>query len=71
MFRTDVNEVDVQPIDLGGELRQCVQFRLALAPIVICSPIARECLDGCQLHALRFVRNSFPFGPLSSKRAIY
>ena len=34
VLRTDVNEVDVQPIDLGHELRQGVQPRLALAPVV-------------------------------------
>src|SRR6516162_10303440 len=38
MFRTNVNEMNVQPIDLGYELRQCIQFRLALPPIVICPP---------------------------------
>ena len=35
MFRTDVDEMNVDPIDPGNELRECVQFRLALAPIVI------------------------------------
>src|SRR5215470_11304051 len=34
MFRTNVNEVNVEPIDLGDELREGVQSRLALAPIV-------------------------------------
>ena len=37
MFRANVNEMNVEPIDLGHELRQGVQFRLALAPIVACS----------------------------------
>jgi hypothetical protein len=34
--------MNVQPIDLGDELRQGVQFRLDLAPIVIRRPIARK-----------------------------
>ena len=29
MFRTNVNEMNVEPVDLGDELRQGVQFRLA------------------------------------------
>ena len=57
MFRTNVNEMNVQPIDLGHELRQGVQSRLALAPIVIRRPIARELLHRRELHALRFIRD--------------
>ena len=53
MFRTNVNEMNVQSIDLGDELRQGVQFRLALAPVVVCRPIAREFLNRRELHALR------------------
>ena len=30
MFRTNVNEVDVQPIDLGDELRQGLSFASTL-----------------------------------------
>ena len=63
MFRTNVNEMNVQPIDLGHELRQGVQFRLALAPIVICRPIAREFLHRRERHALRFIRDRFPVRP--------
>jgi len=64
MFRTNVNEMNVQPIDLGDEIRQGVQFRLALAPIVFCPPVARECLNRRELHALRRIRDCFPFRPL-------
>ena len=63
MFRTNVNEMNVQPIDLGDELRQGVQFRLDLAPVVICRPIARERLNRRELHALRCIRDRFPFRP--------
>ena len=43
VVRADVNEVNIQPIDLGHELRQGVQLRLALAPMM-CGPVAREFL---------------------------
>ena len=38
-------------------------LRLALAPVVIRRPIARERLNRRELHALRGVRDGFPFGP--------
>jgi hypothetical protein len=63
MFGTNMNKMNVEPIDLGYELRQGVQFRLALAPVVICRPRAREFLKSCELHALRFIRDRLPLGP--------
>jgi hypothetical protein len=59
MLRADVNKVDVQAVDLGDEIRIGVQPGLALAPIVIRRPIARECLGQRELNALRSVRDSF------------
>jgi hypothetical protein len=52
MFRANVNEMDVEPVDLGNELRQRVQFRLAFAPIVFFAPIARELPHHFERHAL-------------------
>jgi hypothetical protein len=63
MFRTNVKEMNVQPVDLGHELRQGVQFGLAFAPIVICPPIARDFLNRRELHALRFIGDRFPVRP--------
>ncbi len=63
MFRTNVNEMNVQPIDLGDELRQGVQFCLTLAPVVICHPVVREFLHGRELHALRLIANGFLLRP--------
>jgi hypothetical protein len=37
----------------------CVEPRFHLAPVVIRGPITREFLDRRELHALRFVRDSF------------
>jgi hypothetical protein len=64
MFRTNVNEMNVQPINLGDEIRQGVQLGLDLALIVICRPIAGERLGRRELHALRCIRDRFPLGPL-------
>jgi hypothetical protein len=45
MLGTDVDEMDVQPVDLGHELRQGVQYGLAPAPVIIRRPVAREVLQ--------------------------
>ena len=55
MLGTNVDEVDVQPVDLGDELRQGVQSRLTGAPVVVGRPVAREVLHDRQGHALRVV----------------
>src|SRR5919106_3215202 len=69
MLRADVNEVNVQPIDLGDELRQSLEFRLALAPVVLRRPIARECLDRRELHALRRIIDGLLFWPARRRDA--
>src|SRR6266404_4479849 len=64
MLRTHVNEMNVEAIDLSDEVRHGLQFRLALAPVVVGSPIAREFLHRCELHSLRCVRDLFSLWPL-------
>src|SRR5437588_3773146 len=64
MFRTNMNEMNVQPVDLGDELREGFQLRLALAPVVIGRPIAGEFLHRRELDALRLIGDCFPFRPL-------
>ena len=64
VLRTDVNEMNVQSIDLGDELRQGVQFRFDLAPVILCRPIARERLGRRELHSLRCIRDRFSLGPI-------
>ena len=56
--------MNVEPVDLGDEVRQGVEPRLDLAPVVLGRPIARELLHRGELHALRVVRHLFPVGPL-------
>ena len=67
--RPDVDEVDVHPVDLGRELRQRVQPRLARAPVVIGRPVAGELLDRRQLHALRPVFDQLLGGPARRRDA--
>ena len=55
MSRPNVNEMDVQTIDFGDELREGIQAPLALAPVVFCRPVAREFLHRRELHALRCI----------------
>src|ERR1700683_4440048 len=64
MLRTDMDEMNVQSVDLGDELRQSVQSCLALAPIVFGAPIARECLSRRKLYALASICDRFPVRPL-------
>ena len=59
MSRPDVNEVDIQPVDLGDELGMSVQLRLAPPPVVIGRPIPRERLNKGELHALRRIGDGF------------
>jgi len=63
VLRADVDEVNVEPIDLGYELREGVQFRFALAPLVVLRPVARKFLRRRKLHALRGIRDGFPIRP--------
>jgi hypothetical protein len=64
-----VDEVDVHPVDLGCELRERVQPRLARAPVVIGSPVANERLDRRQLHALRPIGDDLAGGPARRRKA--
>ena len=61
MLGTDVQEVNVDAIDLGDELRIRIDPRFHLAPVVFMGPVLRELLDGSQRHTLREIRNRLPF----------
>jgi hypothetical protein len=65
----DVDEVDAEPVDLGRELRQRVQFRLALAPVVVGRPVARQLLQHRQLHALRPIADQLLVRPARRRDA--
>ncbi len=70
VLRTHVNEMNVQPVDLGDELRQGVQPRFARAPVILGCPVARERLNRRELHALRCIVDGFPLGPLRRVDAV-
>jgi hypothetical protein len=69
VLRADVDEVDVQPVDLGDEVRQGSQFRLAPAPVVFGRPVAGEFLHDRQLRALRMILDEFLVGPAGGRDA--
>ena len=56
VLRLDVDEVDVEPVDVGDEVGQGVQPRLDLAPVIVVRPIVGELLHRRQLHALAWRR---------------
>ena len=63
MLRADVNEVDIEAVDLGHELRQGIQLRFRLPPVVAGAPILDERLDLRELYALRLVTDRLRIGP--------
>jgi hypothetical protein len=63
LFRANVNEMNVQPVDLRDELWQGAEPGLALAPVVFAGPILRQVLHGLELHALRRVVDRLSFRP--------
>jgi hypothetical protein len=63
VLRAHVDEVDLDPVDLGRELRERVQPRLEPAEVVVGGPVARELLERRQLDALRPVRDQLLAGP--------
>jgi len=65
----DVDEMNVEPVDLGHEVRQGVQLRLALAPVVIFRPITRKFLKHREGDALRIIRDGLLVGPAGSRDA--
>ena len=69
MPRPDVDEVDLDPVDLGRELRKRVQSRLALAPVVLGRPVAGELPQRRQLHALRPILDELLGGPACRRDA--
>ena len=61
--RALVDEVDVDTVDLGHELVEPVEPRLARGPVVLVGPVPAELLHVCQRHALRPVVDDFGVGP--------
>ena len=68
VLRANVNEMDVQAVDLGDEVRQGLQLLLALAPVVLVRPVARECLHRRELRALRLIVDGLLLGAARGER---
>jgi hypothetical protein len=60
--RANVDEVDVETVDLGHELRQAAQPRLQPPEVVLGLPVAGKCLDRRELDALRQVVDGLLLG---------
>src|SRR5262245_58483978 len=63
VLRTDVNEVNVHPIDVRPELWQGIQPGFRLTPVVQVSPVADQLLQPIQLRALRPIGDGFLVRP--------
>jgi hypothetical protein len=55
VLRADVDEVNVEPVDLGDEVRHGVDLGFALSPVVLVRPVQRELPDRGEFDALRCV----------------
>ena len=61
--RPDVDEVDVEAVDLGHELRDGVEPRLEPAEVVVVGPVPHERLHRRERDALRQVADGLLLGP--------
>jgi hypothetical protein len=69
VLRPDVDEVDVQVVDLGDEIRDGVEPRLDLAPVVVGLPVAQNLLDGLERYTLRIIGDGFLLGQPGLRQA--
>jgi hypothetical protein len=58
-----VDEVNAQPIDAGRELRERIQLRFHLAPVIACNPVLHESLEFGERGALRSICGGFTLWP--------
>ena len=63
VLRANVDEVNVEAVDLGDEIRHARSVSPRLAPVVLGRPVARERLSRGELNALRVIRDRLPLGP--------
>ena len=67
--RPDVDEVDVESVDLGQELRERVQPRLEPAEVVVVAPVSDELPHSRQGHALRLIGDGLLLGETRRRQA--
>src|SRR5262245_23260423 len=63
MTRPHVDKVNVHAVDPCHELRQSIELRFDLSPVVVSSPITHQLLEVCELYALRPVIDRLSVGP--------
>jgi len=59
MSRAHMDEMDVEPDDLGGELVKTIELGLACAPIICAGPVFADVLNPFQRHTLAPVTDQF------------
>src|SRR5262249_16178748 len=62
-FRLNVNEMNIETVNIGYEIRIRIQSCLTLAPVVIIQPVLGESLNRRESHALGVVFDRFFFRP--------
>ena len=65
-----MHEMDVEPVDLGLELREAIEARLALAPIVLPRPVAADVLDPGERRALAPVVDQLGLRPARASQPV-
>ena len=65
-----MDEVNIQIIDRGDELRQGVEPGLRLSPIVVGAPVTDQILERCELNPLRIVIDGLSAWPSRSVDAL-
>src|SRR5262245_22604064 len=63
MTGTYMDEINVHAVDVGRELRQGVQFRFHVAPVVAAAPVPDELLQLGQLRTLRRISDGLLVRP--------
>src|SRR3954454_22993396 len=64
-----MQEVDAEPVDLGGELLEAIELGLARTPVVAISPIGADLLDPCQRRTLAPVGDELRLRPARAGEA--
>src|SRR5436305_1113981 len=64
-----MDEVDVEPVDIGDEVRIGEELRLGTTPVVVVRPIIRDLLHSRELDALSVVVDRLAFRPTRDRDA--
>jgi hypothetical protein len=68
--RTHVDEVDVEPVDSGHELRVGIELGFRPAPVVVRAPVVHKFLERVQLHALGSIGDGLAVRPTRGGNAL-